>query len=413
MKKSHKSTASPDFLRLPSSQRTPAAENKYSEALQLYATSDLTIRQVSEICKVTPAGLSSFISKHHRPLLYARYGYDINPSGADIKVKSPKGQSERTHIKYKDAIQACGDMAYIEYNISQIARMFGHSPSALAAQLRVHYPDIIPSREETRQRLGIADNARRGPRAASEQLYKQAADLYGNSDLTVAQVAEKFDISLSGFKQFMRFYRKDILASKASRRAAADPSSPVIGSLAANGTLYGPKDNTVGQYAQALELYRNTGLTVDNIIDATGVPSQGFKGYLNRWHPRRALSPTAAKYAAAIQDIRDNAGQPLAQIATRHGLNPDTFRQYLKKHYPDLIARLGMTTLPNGKLVKAQTYLRYRDAINQYATSPQPLNAIARQHGIPYKSIHRFMLKNCSDVKQKHDELVRNTSLPA
>ena len=79
-----------------------------------------------------------------------------------MKVKSPRGQSHTTHLKYREAIAACGDIAYVEFNIAEIARLFGVDPTGLSSQLRVHYPDVIPAREALRQRLGIADRLHRG-----------------------------------------------------------------------------------------------------------------------------------------------------------------------------------------------------------------------------------------------------------
>ena len=99
------------------------------------------------------------IGRHHRGLLFARYVLKADDKDLQtVKVKPPKGQSLITYNKYKDAIAACRDLAYIEYNISQIGRMFGHDGSALASQLRFHYPDVIPFREKLRKRLGIADS---------------------------------------------------------------------------------------------------------------------------------------------------------------------------------------------------------------------------------------------------------------
>lgn len=135
---------------LPKEKRKNAAQKKYAEAVALYAASELTIRQVAAKCGVTASGLSAHIGKHHRHLLFSRYGLNVNDETlSKIKVRPPQGQSSRAHIKYKDAIEACGDMAYIEFNVSQVANLFGLDGPALAAQLRVHYPGIIEQREDS------------------------------------------------------------------------------------------------------------------------------------------------------------------------------------------------------------------------------------------------------------------------
>ena len=164
-----------NFNRLPGTLRESAAEQKYAAAVAMYSAGSLTLREVAKACGVTAAGLSAHIGKHHRRLLFERYGLDPEKYDlSSLKVKPPKGQSLKTHLKYKDAIEACGDIAYIEYNVSEIARMFHLEGPSLAYQLYIHYPDVIPNREKTRRRLGIADNTHRGARAISVDTYAEA-----------------------------------------------------------------------------------------------------------------------------------------------------------------------------------------------------------------------------------------------
>lgn len=415
---------------IPTVQRKSAAEQKYREAVEMYATTALSIRQVSEICGVTAAGLSSHIGKHHRDLLFSRYGLDYSDELLrTIKVKPSRGQSLITHLKYKDAIEACGDITYIEFNVSQVARLFGLDGSALASQLKVHYPGVIENRERLRKRLGIADNTHRGPRQWCIETYAEALEMYTSTDLTITEVAEKCNVSKSGFCQFMRFYHKDIITLKASRRKAArkKSGSRKPGTLAGNGNLYGPKPETVELYGQALELYRTTSMTIDEIVEMTGVPSGGFKGYLYQWHRgeklrRRGfewdgisevnlketphyLKSTAAKYEAAIASLRSNP-RSVASVASEFGHNPEVFREYLKTHEPELAAAQGMIRLSNGKLVKRTAMGKYVNALEEYESTTESLKSIAQRHGIVYNSLVNFITRNCPEMRDKHERLV-------
>lgn len=422
-----------DFNRLPVSQRQSAAERKYDLAVTMYATTDFSLRQVAEACGVTAAGLSGHIGRYHRPLLYARYGLDVNDHATStIKVKQPKGQSLITHIKYKEAIEACVDIAYIEYNISQIAQLFNLNPTALAAQLRVHYPDIIPHRESLRQRLGFANNAYRGPRRTSVEQYELALKMYRETNQTIAEVAKHCDVSKGGLIQFMRFYHKDILSDKADLRSAAKEAGTArAGELSGNGRQYGPNARTVEQYAHALELYRTTPMTLVQIIDATGVPAAGFRSYLSQWRKadkmrhrgyqcdsdsdpdlnstRRYLKSTASKYAKAIESLSENP-RPVAEVAAQFGFNPDIFREYLKTHCPDLAAQQGMTRLSDGRLVKKSSYEKYSAAIRDYATSAENLKDIALRHGLVYNSLLGFISRNCPEEREQHRRLVESAT---
>lgn len=414
-----RSALSLDLNRLPAKERSSVAERKYADAIALYAASDLSLRQVAEACGVTARGLSAYIGRHHRPLLFARYGLDAgNPLVDSIKVKPPKGQSLKTHLKYKEAIEACGDMAYIEYNVSQVARLFNLDGTALASQLRVYYPDVIPNRERLRQRLGIADNIHRGPRPASLDAYDAALSLYRDTDMTLPEVAERCEVSAGGLCQFMRFYHKDILAHKASRRSSAPgKSAPArAGRLSGNGRLYGPKSETVKFYAEALEMYRTTSKTVKEIAAETGVPFEGFKWYLRQWRTiekecraPRFLKSTSAKYGEAIESLRSNP-RPVTEVAAEFGLNADVFREYLKNHEPALASQQGMTRLPNGRLVKTSSFEKYRDAVLDYATSAESLKSIAERRGLVYISLMGYINRNCPEERELHQRLVDKTS---
>lgn len=421
-----------DFKRLPIELRRPAAQLKYAEAVRMYASTDLSIRAVAEKCGVTPSGLSAHIGQYHRELLFARYGLEINDESLrKLKVKPRKGQSLKTHLKYKGAIEACGDVAYIEYNVSQVARLFNLNGILLSSQLKAHYPDVIANRERLRQRLGIADNAHRGPRKKCIEAYAEALEMYRDTDMTKQEVARVCDVSQSGLIQFMRFYHKDIIARKAARRRAvrAESGAKKRGAFAGNGAHYGPRVETEAQYAAAMDLYRNTSMTIKEIVEITGVLDAGFRGYLQQWQgeerlirrgyawsgegeldlraTKRFLKSTAAKYAPAIASLKDKP-RHVAKVAAEFGLNAEVFRKYLKTHEPELAAALGMVRQGNGRLVKRASAEKYAAAIREYATTAEPLKSIAMRHGIVYNSIVGYMMRNCPEARASHKRILQS-----
>lgn len=121
-----------------------STELKYREAITLYSDSDLSIKDICERTGVGFSAFSSYLSKHHRELILKRHNLTEHEN---VKLRGSKGQTTSAHYKYKDAIAACDSVEYIEYNISQIARIFDVNCSALASQLRRHYPEIVPRRE--------------------------------------------------------------------------------------------------------------------------------------------------------------------------------------------------------------------------------------------------------------------------
>lgn len=416
-KNTYENTVMPsDFNRLPVSQRASAADSKYAEAVAMYATTALPICRVAQMCGVTPGGLSAYIGRYHRQLLYARYGLDGNSADIQtIKIKPPKGQSLKTHLKYKDAIEACRDIAYIEYNVSQIARLFGLDGTALASQLRVHYPDVITGRELMRQQLGIADNSHRGARKASIEAYDTAMAMYRDTDLTAPEVAAICGVSKSGLVQYLRFYHKDVIDAKAARRKSATRTEGLVGELSGNGRLYGPKAETTQLYAAALKLYLATSKSISEIAAETGVPASGLRAYLKYWSADLAANSrrpkaVADKYAAAIASLKA-APRPVAEVAADFSLNPDVFREYLKTHHPELAATQGMTRLADGKVVRRSSQAKYQAAISEYAASAEPLKSIALRHGINYNSLLGYVLRNCPQERESHKKMVALASV--
>ena len=418
------------LLSLRTEERTPAAKRKYAQSVDMYATTDMSVREIAKRCGVTAEGLSAHIGRHHRGLLFARYGLKADDKDLQaVKVKPPRGQSLITYNKYKGAIAACQDLAYIEYNISQIGRMFGHGGSTLASQLRFHYPDVIPFREKLRKRLGIADNTHRGVRPWCDEAYKEAVRMYRDTDLTIPKVAELCKVSTGGLSQHLRYYHRDVIDAKAKKRAASKrkTGSRKPGHLAGNGTVYGPKPQTVTKYAKALELFRTTGMTIREIAETCGVTQTGFAGYLHQWHRgekllRRGyswdgesepdlqgtthyLKSSAEKYAPAIRSLKENP-RPVAEVAAEFGHNPEVFRDYLKHHEPELYAQHGMMRRSDGKLVKRSSAEKYAAAIQEYATTAEPLKSIARRHGIVYNSIMGYIIRNCPKEREMHCRLV-------
>lgn len=272
-------------------QKRLAAE-KYREAVELYASTALTVQEISRRTGVSAPGLSAYIRRYRRDLLLKRHGVDAaesSPAGKGIRLRSNgPGQSLPAHAKYRDAVAACLDEAHIGLSVSEIAREFGLSATGLGNQLRAHYPEVSRLRERERARRGMGDNLPRGPRSYSMEQYSSAVDLLRARDVTVPEAARLCGVSLGGLRQHLSFYHKDVLSERAERRK--ERKRPVRGvEGAAPGTSvpsYGtPSAATEARYRDALDLYRTTRLPLQAIAERTGVNVNSFRGYLRRWHP--------------------------------------------------------------------------------------------------------------------------------
>lgn len=406
---------------------------KYEKAVAIYADTDMPMKDIAKECGVTVGGLGSYLRRYWRELVLRRHQIHADGKKAeDIKIMEAGKQSIHAHAKYKDAVAACDSLNYIDLNVSQVARKFGTDGTALANFMRIHYPETLVWREKVRRRLGINDNIWHGARPECTKQYAEAVEMYRDTEMTMMEVAAACNVSPSGFSQHLRFYHKEILEQKKQiRETAKAKRQQVLGELTGNGRVYRPSPATKQRYAQALELYRNTALTMKEIVRRTGVPAEGFRFYLHKWHKdlvierlgissnvsghtdlrkaRKRMKTVAAKYEEAIKSLRMTP-RPVAEVAAEFGLHPEVFRDYLHKHEPELARQQGMMKTANGKIVSRRSEEKYAEAVRLYGTTTETLKSIAARLGLTYNSVGGYIRRNYPEVMALHQNLLKTQS---
>ena len=282
----------------------PATEEKYREAVELYASTDLTCVEISRRCSVSLSGFKGYICKYRRDLLLPRYGIRCDPEeAAGIGMGQRRSQRPATRAKYREAVAACDSMDYIDCNVSQIAREFGLSGTNLGKQLRTHYPGVIERREEVRRRLGLGDNLPRGTRPQCREQYAGAVELLrGDRYVTMQEAARRCNVSYQGLKQHLIFYHKELIDNRINIRKRA-VGQQRKGKITGRGNVHAPQPATVEKYAEALRLYRTTPLSARQIARQTGVSMKGFYEYLQKWHPDLVCKRKGVPYERAFRWI--------------------------------------------------------------------------------------------------------------
>lgn len=201
----------------------PATEDQYREAIELYGSTSLSVRAICARCGVSYAGFRSYLYKYRRDLLLSRHGVAASSASdaAHTRLRGRRGQTAAARAKYGNAIAACDDAKYIEYNVSQIAHLFGLNPTGLSNQLRAHCPELLERRELERRRLGLADNQQRGVRPWCREQYAAAVKLLRTTELTLSEAAERCGFPLPGFVSMCAS-----ITRICSRRAASCASVP-------------------------------------------------------------------------------------------------------------------------------------------------------------------------------------------
>lgn len=393
-------------------------KEKYREAVDLYGSTVLSVRAICARCDVSYAGFRSYLYKYRRDLLLSRHGVAV-PSVSDAapaRLRERRGQTASARAKYGDAIAACGDAKYVEYNVSQIAHLFGLNPTGLSNQLRAHCQGLLESRERERQRLGLADNQQRGVRPWCREQYAAAVKLLRTTELTLPEVAERCGVSFTGLRQHVCFYHKDLQETRSELRERAKTQKRK-GHVTGSGRRHEPTPGSRERYRDAVRLYRNTAMTIKEIAEKQGLNPFSFTSYLQTWHredvfarrgaeyregaslsqTKQYKKPTAAKYAPAIERLRAE-NRPTSEIAAEFGLHPEVFRQYLKEHEPELYARQGMMRAPNGRSVSRRSMEKYAEALRLYETTGEELKSIARRLGLNYNSLGGFIRRNFPEL---------------
>ena len=402
----------------------PATEDQYREAIELYGSTSLSVRAICARCGVSYAGFRSYLYKYRRDLLLSRHGVAASSASdaAHTRLRGRRGQTAAARAKYGNAIAACDDAKYVEYNVSQIAHLFGLNPTGLSNQLRAHCPELLERRELERRRLGLADNQQRGVRPWCREQYAAAVKLLRTTELTLSEAAERCGVSFTGLRQHVCFYHKDLQQTRSELRERAKTQKRK-GHVTGSGRRHEPTPESRERYREAVRLYRNTAMTIKEIAEKQGLNPFSFTSYLQTWHredvfarrgaeyregaslsqTKQYKKPTAAKYAPAIERLRAE-NRPTSEIAAEFGLHPEVFRQYLKEHEPELYARQGMMRAPNGRSVSRRSMEKYAEAVGLYETTAEPLKSIARRLGLNYNSLGGFVRRNFPELIEKNKE---------
>ncbi len=405
----------------------PETVEKYRQAIEEYRTTNTSCRVICRKFGLSEEGFRGYLYRYHRNLMLARYNISCSLEEAlNIKMNQLRGQLPATRIKYQNAIIASGSSEFIEFSISQISGMFGLNGSGLMRQLRTHYPEILEFREKERARLGIDDHLPRGMRSFAKEQYAKAVDLLrGNSYITVQEAADTCGVSYTGLEQHLLFYYKDLVKKRIRIREKA-VRQQLKGKITGRGTLHVPTSVVSAKYAKSVQLFCTTPMSMAKIAAQAQVSKKAFYEYMHRWHmdlicerkgiPYKEGTPvdfskvrkynpaTKAKYAEAIRRLQDS-GLPTAKVATEFGLHPESFRSYLKEHEPKLYARQGMVKTEKGTMLRS-SMAKYANAIEQYSTTTEPLNVIARRFGVNSCSLRDFIKRHFPDLKKQRNKLL-------
>lgn len=347
-----------DIKIVSSGQPSIVSKAKYAEAVEACKSLeyiDLNVSQVARKFNVNGTALANYMRLHYEEIPIWRENVRRMLGIGDNVHRGVRPECEEQYVLAVEMYKST------DKTIPEIAEICQVSIGGLSQHMRFYHKEVIRKRKAERKAakknriIGkICGNGQiHCPQQKTVEKYREALELYKNSNLIIKEIVRKTGVPLEGFRNYLRVWHRDLMLERRG-----------------------------GEKVDCKEVYIDLAKT---------------KCY---------LKSTAAKYGAAIDSMKNNLC-PVTQVAAEYGLNADTFRSYLWEHEPDLVSQCGMVKNENGKYTSRQAMEKYAEAVRLYETTTTNLKSIAERLGVVYNSLSGYIRRNCPDAKQKHEELVR------
>lgn len=347
-----------DIKIVSSGQPSIVSKAKYAEAVEACKSLeyiDLNVSQVARKFNVNGTALANYMRLHYEEIPIWRENVRRMLGIGDNVHRGVRPECEEQYVLAVEMYKST------DKTIPEIAEICQVSIGGLSQHMRFYHKEVIRKRKAERKAakknriIGkICGNGQiHCPQQKTVEKYREALELYKNSNLIIKEIVRKTGVPLEGFRNYLRVWHRDLMLERRG-----------------------------GEKVDCKEVYIDLAKT---------------KCY---------LKSTAAKYGAAIDSMKNNL-RPVSQVAAEYGLNADTFRSYLWEHEPDLVSQCGMVKNENGKYTSRQAMEKYAEAVRLYETTTTNLKSIAERLGVVYNSLSGYIRRNCPDAKQKHEELVR------
>lgn len=347
-----------DIKIVSSGQPSIVSKAKYAEAVEACKSLeyiDLNVSQVARKFNVNGTALANYMRLHYEEIPIWRENVRRMLGIGDNVHRGVRPECEEQYVLAVEMYKST------DKTIPEIAEICQVSIGGLSQHMRFYHKEVIRKRKAERKAakknriIGkICGNGQiHCPQQKTVEKYREALELYKNSNLIIKEIVRKTGVPLEGFRNYLRVWHRDLMLERRG-----------------------------GEKVDCKEVYIDLAKT---------------KCY---------LKSTAAKYGAAIDSMKNNL-RLVTQVAAEYGLNADTFRSYLWEHEPDLVSQCGMVKNENGKYTSRQAMEKYAEAVRLYETTTTNLKSIAERLGVVYNSLSGYIRRNCPDAKQKHEELVR------
>lgn len=329
----------------------PATHAKYKAAIEACGSMDYVGMNVSQIARefgLDGTNLGRQLRTHYPEILElrerARLRWGLNDN-------LPRGSRRFCKEQYAAAVELLQGDSYI--TVQEAAEICGVSYSGLEQHLLFYHKELVGKRIRTREKAVRQQHRGKitgrgtvhAPSPSVDEKYARALHLYRTTPMSAARIAAETNVPKKGFYGYLQKWHKELVCLRR------------------------------------------------DIPYVEGAPVD--------WSQTRKYNPaTAAKYAGAIRKLKEHPC-PIAVVAAEFGLHPETFRNYLKEHEPALHARLGMVRTEDGKTMAQGSMEKYKEAVHLYGTTSEPLMSIARRFGLNSCSLRDFLKRHYPELVER------------
>lgn len=168
---------------------------EYSEAVEIYRTTMLPLREIASRTGVSFHGLAYHLYRWHRDLVLLRKGLPANAVAEYMDSSETKCCSRATEVKYAEAVESLRRGAA---SITQVAKKFGFNPATFRIYINEHEPELSKRYGQTRLTNGKTVLAR------SSKKYAEAIRLYKTTPESLRSIAGRLRLVYISLWAFMR-----------------------------------------------------------------------------------------------------------------------------------------------------------------------------------------------------------------
>lgn len=267
------------------------------------------------------------------------------------------------------------------------------------------------------------ERTRAGCRPETEAMYRGALELYGSTDISLAEICRRCNVSVKGFSRYVRTYHRHLMLRRNGIRCSAGEAAGIRLSQ-----RRGQRPDTHIRYKDAIaacDSMEYIGCNVSEIAREFGLSGPNLSRQLRTHYPdvlefrerararmglddglpRGSRRRSKEQYAQTVELLRSDRYITVQEAAERCSVSYAGLEQHLIFYHKDLVEeRIRIREKAAGEQRRGELTGRgtlhaptreitekYAAALHLYKTTPMSARKIARQAGVSVKGFYEYL----------------------